>query len=97
MIIASFNTPNLILDETVSLTVGSTAHTLRLQGLIYHSQSALHFTCIVVDAGGGLWFHDGMTTRRSTSYMGNLHTIGDRRWLHRLDNDKKLAAAIYTL
>ncbi|KAJ7724810.1 hypothetical protein B0H14DRAFT_2641457 [Mycena olivaceomarginata] len=59
--------------------------------------SALHFTCIVVDAGGGLWFHDGMTTRRSTSYMGNLRTIGDRRWLHRLDDDKKLAAAIYTL
>jgi hypothetical protein len=77
--------------------VGSTTYNLQLQGLIYHSQSALLFTCIVVNAGSGLWFHNRMTTQRSTSYMGNLRTIGDRRWLHRLDNNKTLAATIYTL
>ena len=49
------------------------ATTLHLKGLVY--QGDYHFTCCIIDESGNIWFHDGMTTGRSTLKEGKFGSV----------------------
>ncbi|KAJ7914979.1 hypothetical protein B0H13DRAFT_2458344, partial [Mycena leptocephala] len=72
--------------------------TLKLRGLIYHSQmeghSIGHFTSVVIDAEGIMWYHDGITTKRTCINNGRFADVASPFTLHRRHN-QRLSAAIY--
>ncbi|KAF8211044.1 hypothetical protein K438DRAFT_1553662, partial [Mycena galopus ATCC 62051] len=72
VLILGINSTELVMDDHIHLSTATGNSSLRLAGLIYHSPSAVHFTCMVVDVEGRLWYHDGMTTKRNTLFNGKL-------------------------
>ena len=83
------------LESHFDLSSGSDVKRMRLAGLIYHSGLRNHFTAVVVDRDGNLWYHNGMTTRNRSTWMKNMQNITDTRTLHCLGGDRILCAAIY--
>ncbi|KAJ6629570.1 hypothetical protein B0H10DRAFT_1712089, partial [Mycena sp. CBHHK59/15] len=47
----------------------------KLRGIIYGGQA--DFTARLVDRDGGMWFHDGITTRSSCLAEINLRVVPD--------------------
>ncbi|KAJ7223620.1 hypothetical protein C8J57DRAFT_1094271 [Mycena rebaudengoi] len=45
----------------------------KLCGIIYHGDE--HFTSRMFTTNGDIWFHNGITTRSSTRFEGNLRNI----------------------
>ncbi|KAJ7149842.1 hypothetical protein C8R43DRAFT_887621 [Mycena crocata] len=87
----------LLIEEALKFDVGGQGGgsvTLKLRGLIYHSAQARHFTSVVADNAGYLWYHDGIATKRGSVRLGQINDIHDRRVLHSV-NGGKLCAAIY--
>ncbi|KAJ7264806.1 hypothetical protein C8J57DRAFT_1069652, partial [Mycena rebaudengoi] len=66
----------------------------RLRGIIYHKDD--HFTSRLFTPSGDIWFHDGITTWRSTRYEGNLRNIGSRDALHSWDG-ARATLAVYAV
>ena len=95
LLILSINSPRIILEPQICLTSESMTRTLRLAGLIYHSPSAVHFTCVVVNEAKELWYHDGMTTKDRTRFEGTMDTLSDARTLNMKGYDSRLCTAIY--
>ncbi|KAJ7816467.1 hypothetical protein B0H13DRAFT_1923550 [Mycena leptocephala] len=88
----------LRLDSELSFERNDIAVTLKLRGLIYHSQAEImgHFTSVVVDAQDEMWYHDGMSTRRTCVNNGKFGDIPDLLTLHQRGGER-LCAAIYAL
>jgi hypothetical protein len=97
MIISSgFN--NLRLDEelTFSSTMGETR--LRLRGLIYHSPGTVigHFTSVLLDRHGSMWYHDGITTGGFCTQNGKISDLQDLLYLQTGQTPAEiLCAALY--
>ncbi|KAJ6517750.1 hypothetical protein DFH09DRAFT_940166 [Mycena vulgaris] len=70
--------------------------TLKLRGLIYHSEIAAHFTSVVLDAEGLMWYHDGITTKRTCVNNGRYSVLRDLLTIH-WRHEERLCAAIYAL
>src|SRR6267154_1894318 len=64
---------NVTLSRTVKIQGSVHATTLHLKGLVYHG--GYHFTCRIVDESGNIWFHDGMTTGRTSIKDGKFGTV----------------------
>ncbi|KAJ7916608.1 hypothetical protein B0H13DRAFT_1609185 [Mycena leptocephala] len=101
LLILCININNLKLDPYLKFRQNDeSVNTLKLRGLIYHSELAGqvggHFTTVVVDAAGNMWYHDGMTTRRTCVNNGRLADVQDLLTLHRR-NDQRLCAVVYAL
>lgn len=90
----NFNT--LILEEELYFRWNGGVITLRIRGLIYHSQMAGHFTSVVIDGEGIMWYHDGMITGRTCVRNGRFSEIGNLLTLHRR-SEEHLCAVIYAL
>jgi hypothetical protein len=90
----NFNT--LILEE--ELHIGPNYPAMKLRGLIYHSNMTAvgHFTSVVVDGEGGMWYHDGISTGRACVNAGRFSDLQDRISLHRRA-EETLCAVIYAL
>jgi hypothetical protein len=93
IMILSISLNTLRLDEEI---VFGPTKTLKLHGLINHSQIAAHFTSVVVDSRGVMWYHDGMTTGRSCMYNGRFLDKQDRLTLHQKGNEQ-LYTTIYAM
>ncbi|KAJ7132919.1 hypothetical protein C8R46DRAFT_851209, partial [Mycena filopes] len=65
VMIFSISIDTLRLDEYLEFDVASRHQRLKLAGLMYHTAAPGHFTSIVVDKASRMWFHDGITTKRS--------------------------------
>ncbi|KAJ7122695.1 hypothetical protein C8R43DRAFT_845579, partial [Mycena crocata] len=65
VLIVGINFPTLVLNEELQFHRNNNVVTLKLRGLIYHSQMALHFTSVILDAEGIMWYHDGISTGRT--------------------------------
>ncbi|KAJ7204255.1 hypothetical protein C8J57DRAFT_1542277 [Mycena rebaudengoi] len=63
---------------------------LCLRGVVYHGGS--HFTSRIVDSHGDVWFHDGITTRSTSVYEGNLGSISSLSGLHSHAGDSAILA-----
>ncbi|KAJ7606064.1 hypothetical protein DFH06DRAFT_1019686 [Mycena polygramma] len=85
---------DLLVDPVLTFQVEGHTETMKLRGLIYHSALDVHFTSIVVDNDGALWYHDGISTRRNTVNHGNIAALPTLRDLHWYKN-QRLCAAIY--
>jgi hypothetical protein len=55
-----------------------------------------HFTSVVVDAQDEMWYHDGMSTRRTCVNNGKFGDVQDLLTLHQR-GEERLCAAIYAL
>ena len=64
---------HVTLSRTVKIQGSAHATTLHLRGLVYHG--GYHFTCRIIDESGNIWFHDGMTTGRSTLKEGKFGSV----------------------
>jgi hypothetical protein len=101
LLILCININNLKLDSYLKFgQINERVETLNLRGLIYHSELAGqvggHFTSVVVDAAKNMWYHDGMTTRRTSVNNGRLADVPDLLTLHS-QNEQRLCAVIYAL
>ncbi|KAJ7621565.1 hypothetical protein DFH06DRAFT_1009914 [Mycena polygramma] len=94
LLLLTMNTTEIVLNDTISFNLHEEVMTLRLRGLIYHSAENLHFTSVLVDKEGEMWYHDGMTTRRVCTHLTNIKGVADRRVLHWKDG-QRLGAVIY--
>ncbi|KAJ7939757.1 hypothetical protein B0H13DRAFT_1586961 [Mycena leptocephala] len=92
LMIIGINFNTLLLSEEIKFGPA----TLKLRGLIYHSPMEHHFTSVIVDAEGIMWYHDGITTRRTCINNGRFADVADPLTLHRR-HDQRLSAAIYAL
>ncbi|KAJ7898554.1 hypothetical protein B0H14DRAFT_2557050 [Mycena olivaceomarginata] len=84
---------NLHLDDEITFKTDAVDETVRLAGLIYHSEIGKHFTSGAIDKEKTIWYHDGITTRRECTQMGHFSSINPLS-LH-THGEYKLAAAIY--
>ena len=64
---------NVTLSRTVKIQGSTRATTLHLRGLVYYG--GFHFTCRIIDESGNVWFHDGMTTARTTIKEGRIGSV----------------------
>ncbi|KAJ7502491.1 hypothetical protein B0H11DRAFT_1712356 [Mycena galericulata] len=83
---------HISIDSDIKLNCAGRRVSLKLRGVIYHGFK--HFTARIITPGGGIWFHDGMTTRSSTVSHGNMRN--DSEALHFCEG-RKAVAAIYAL
>jgi hypothetical protein len=70
---------NLRLDEELTFFSATGGTSLRLRGLIYHSPGAVmgHFTSVLLDRHGSMWYHDGITTGRFCTANGLISDLQD--------------------
>ena len=75
-------------------SMNAAGYDYKLRGLIYHGEH--HFSSRVIDNIGGIWFHDGIHTRRSCDYEGSIYEI-DLKSLAKARHGRRCSLAIYTL
>ncbi|KAJ7263011.1 hypothetical protein C8J57DRAFT_1070906 [Mycena rebaudengoi] len=61
------------LDPTLRFNCQGQESVLQLRGIVYLGE--LHFTSRIVTSGGSIWYHDGITTRGSAVYEGEMSTL----------------------
>ena len=64
---------NVTISKTVNFQGSVSAATLHLKGLVYHG--SYHFTCWIIDESDNIWFHDGMSTERTSTNGGKNGTV----------------------
>ena len=83
-------------DLTVNMERAMTAggYNYKLKGLLYHGDH--HFSSRVIDEAGGIWFHDGIHTKRTCDYEGCIYDI-DLKNLMRARHGRRCILGIYTI
>ncbi|KAF8575669.1 hypothetical protein K439DRAFT_1305226, partial [Ramaria rubella] len=64
----------------------------RLAGVIYFGSE--HFTARIVDHGMKVWYHDGITTKRSCTYEGDLSSLSDQEMWFK--EGRRVSSLIYS-
>ncbi|KAJ7500692.1 hypothetical protein B0H11DRAFT_765301 [Mycena galericulata] len=80
------------MDFIIQVSCSGRKVPLKLRGVIYHGSE--HFTSRIITPGGGIWFHDGMTTGSTTVAHGNMRDVLDK--LH-LCEGRRAATAVYAV
>jgi hypothetical protein len=96
ILILTISDRSVRLDQNIYFHTRSGNKSLRLRALVYFeriSEHVGHFTNICLDKGGGMWYHDGIATRRSFVGDGNINSR-DPLSLHSRGR-QQLSAAIY--
>ena len=84
--------PDLVVNMERSMS--ASGYEYKLRGLIYHGEH--HFSSRVIDSSGGIWFHDGIHTKRVCEYEGSIYEI-DLKSLARARHGRRVVLGIYTL
>ncbi|KAJ6447582.1 hypothetical protein C8R45DRAFT_850755 [Mycena sanguinolenta] len=87
LLVLSLINSRTVLESSLNFETHSSNTCLRLAGMMYHSASDVHFTCVVVNKVSELWYHDGMITKNRTVYEGTLSSTWDMRVLQRRGRD----------
>ena len=82
---------NVTVSRTVKIQGSVHATTLHLKGLVYHG--GYHFTCRIIDDSGNIWFHDGISTRRTSINEGKFGTVSQPNL--KMCRNKQLCLVIY--
>ncbi|KAJ7259003.1 hypothetical protein C8J57DRAFT_1073440 [Mycena rebaudengoi] len=69
----SITSKQIQLDPVLRFNCDGRRVVTKLRGIIYHGDE--HFTSRMFTTDGDIWFHDGITTRSSTRFEGNLKNI----------------------
>ena len=64
---------------------------LHLKGLVYHG--GYHFTCRIIDDSDNIWFHDGISTGRTSINDGKFGTVSQPNL--KVCRNKQLCLVIY--
>ena len=64
---------NISVSQTIKIQGPVCSTILSLRGLVYHG--GYHFTCRIVDQSGNIWYHDGMSTGRTSTKEGKFGTV----------------------
>ncbi|KAJ7262454.1 hypothetical protein C8J57DRAFT_1057882 [Mycena rebaudengoi] len=86
----SITSKQVQLDPVLRFNCDGRRVVTKLRRIIYHGDE--HFTSRMFTANGDIWFHNGITTRPSTRFEGNLrnialatlHTYRRKRHAHRV-------------
>ncbi|KAJ7605732.1 hypothetical protein DFH06DRAFT_1020012, partial [Mycena polygramma] len=92
LLLVAICSPEIILNDLITFKSQTSQKTLRLRGLLYYKDR--HFTSIIIDRSGLMWYHDGIATGRSCRRLGYYRDVVDLLGLHRY-NDERLSAAMY--
>ena len=82
---------NVTLSRTIKIQGSTRATTLHLKGLVYHG--GFHFTCRIIDHFGNIWFHDGITTGRTSTKEGKFGSVSQPNL--KVCRNKQLFLVIY--
>jgi hypothetical protein len=88
------STEEILLDLRLTFKMQQQTKSLQLRGLIYHSIQGQHFTSVVIDKSGLMWYHDGITTKTTCKRFASFKEIANLKILHQI-NESSLVAAIY--
>ena len=66
---------DVTLSRVVKIQGSTRATTLHRRCLVYYG--GFHFTCQMIDEAGNIWFHDGMTTARTTIKEGRIGSVSE--------------------
>ena len=66
-ILAFITTDKVVIENQITLP--EIHQMYRLCGIVYYNNQ--HFVCRFVDQSGGIWYHDGITTKDQVQYCGN--------------------------
>jgi len=82
---------DVTLSETIK--IHGPAHTtiLHLKGPVYHG--GYHFTCRIIDNSSNIWFHDGISTGRTSIKEGKFGTVSQPNL--KMCRNKQLCLVIY--
>ncbi|KAJ7268277.1 hypothetical protein C8J57DRAFT_1067284 [Mycena rebaudengoi] len=75
----SITTKQVRLDPVLRFDCNGRSVVTKLRGMIYHGDARFFSRMFTPD--GDIWFHDGITTRSSTRFEGNLKMV-DLESLH---------------
>ena len=64
---------NVTISKTINFQGSVHATTLHLKGLVYHG--SYHFTCQIIDHSDDIWFHDSISTGRTSIHDGIFGTV----------------------
>jgi hypothetical protein len=62
---------SISIDSSLHLSVGVLQERYALRGVIYLADQ--HFTSRILKPNGDVWYHDGITTGRTSSFEGSVH------------------------
>ena len=79
VLIFEINSRNIKLGKTLKFEQEGETVVLYVKGLIYHGD--FHFTSCVIETGGIVWYHDGMTTGSSCENEGDSDKMSSRHLL----------------
>jgi hypothetical protein len=91
ILILEYPFKNIVTSHTLEFKTNSGINTLKLRGIIYHSQ--YHFTSRVVSLKNQVWYHDGMVIGRSCINEGHLNNISNENL--KKCRQRNLVLAIY--
>ncbi|KAJ7882960.1 hypothetical protein B0H14DRAFT_2339751 [Mycena olivaceomarginata] len=94
LILVFLDSQNLLFDRVLTFIVGQRSVRLYLRGIIYGGFN--HFTCRVIQLDGWVWFHDGITTGRSTVRDFHYDDIVRKLDLHTC-RERRAIAVIYAV
>jgi len=69
-LIFTINNNKTIINKKLKWKNQNNSVTYRLRGLVYYGD--FHFTCRIITQDSRIWFHDGIETRETCQYEGNL-------------------------
>ena len=82
---------NVTVSKTVQIKGSLRATKLHLKGLVYHG--GYHFTCRIIDDSDNIWFHDGISTGRTSINDGKFGTVSQPNL--KVCRNKQLCLVIY--
>jgi hypothetical protein len=94
LILVFLDSQNLLFDRVLSFNIGQRTVRFFLRGIIYGGLN--HFTCRVVQLDGWVWFHDGITTGRSSVREFHYDDIVRKLDLHTC-RERRAIAVIYAV
>jgi hypothetical protein len=89
------HTPLIKIENKMMIPDNSgTTHQLKLSGIIYHDELAMHYTSRFVGPDMKVWFHDGILTGNSCIDQGHISSFNTAK-LREIGN-KKASLLLYT-
>jgi hypothetical protein len=82
---------SISVSQTIKIQGPVCSTILHLRGLVYHGY--YHFTCQIVDQSGNIWYHDGMSTGRTSTKEGKFGTVSQPNL--KMCRNRKLCLMIY--
>ncbi|KAJ7246209.1 hypothetical protein C8J57DRAFT_1081696 [Mycena rebaudengoi] len=90
LLFVGFSTNRVSIDQVLKLHCNDRLNVIHLRGIVYYAE--LHFTSRIITPSGDIYFHDGISTQKSTVFEGNILDLASLHTLHYHNGDAALLA-----